>query len=826
MTARLAPTLALLLCVPLLGAAPCLAAESAIDDDTSNTNAWPVLVNSAQPGGGHYLMVLGMFHRTTRADGATASEHIGPWLWSPAFSAVLPCWYRYGQGADTHHLLAPIYMDGPGWTACAPLLTARWHRAQGGTSFWATPFCHLDRRADGSLEDMHLLSYFKGDGYQVLLPFAYQCGRPGHEYGGVLPPVLLSGPTWWASLPLLSGGWTYADGSRSTWYSPLAHIDRDAEGTVTSWHALDFISWDDHWLLAPFAFGGQGNGCILPLLSGWWHDPDGSHSIMVTPLFHVTHGADHQISSLHCLTYIYGRNQSGAAHLVLPFYYHVTNYGATYQGLLPVYLAGPTWGIAPLFVSGHATHEDGSSTWLVTPAFHLSRSPDGTISSLHALTYVQWGQNHLLAPLAAWGRHWGVAPILGSWWWTSHDGSKHRWITPLAHADLAANGSVHRIQVLSAVWDHHGVACWPVFWDIHSKQGEHVGVMPFLASGPGYRLSPLVLGGLWQTGDGGHQLWVTPLLHVRREADGTLASWHVGPVIRTRNTLAIRAAALRAPQPVRLDRDRAIGGGDATGERAVAPLYLADRDRQHPWSVLVPIFVHWQRTWIAPLLLSASWFGTDGSHVLLVTPLVHRTTNAGGAVISAHYGPYISSGGFATVPPVYWSWQSGDGSRSSMYLPLCYHHQALDHSSTTLVLPPLVGYHQGGQLLDSLAWNCVPISAQRTTRGNEVSIAGEFIRMRSTHDRTTIWISPLWWSEHRPAAPPAWQALGGLLARNCDYNRRTSRWSILWCIPVGRRQPFSEPPSAPMNDHVSAVPQCLSSPMGSGHAGVGGRGGA
>ena len=47
-------------------------------------------------------------------------------------------------------------------------------------------------------------------------------------------------------------------------------------------------------------------------------------------------------------------------------------------------------------------------------------------------------------------------------------------------------------------------------------------------------------------------------------------------------------------------------------------------------------------------------------------------------------------------------------------------------------------------------------------------------------------VGPLWnWERPKPGVPAQFQVLGGLLARDSDYERELYRYRIFWLIPLG-----------------------------------------
>ncbi len=259
----------LLLAALALGVqAPASAASD--DDELEVRHLWPLVESSRQPDGTHFNMLLVyLFHRTTNPDGTTASWNVLNWLQSPHFSAVLPLYYRWGPEDAKRTLVIPFWLSGPGYAGSPLLCSGGWTRTDGGHALWITPLIHENRRADGTLEDRHVLNWVEGPGYRAALPLFYQSTTPGRERTALVP-FFFSGPGWWTVPPALTGWWRHEDGGASLWITPLAHGRVDAAGALSQWHVLNLYHDADTTLWFPLAWyggaAGHRNAGLLPLL--------------------------------------------------------------------------------------------------------------------------------------------------------------------------------------------------------------------------------------------------------------------------------------------------------------------------------------------------------------------------------------------------------------------------------------------------------------------------------------------------------------------------------------------------------------------------------
>src|SRR5205807_1425645 len=130
----------------------------------------------------------------------------------------------------------------------------------GGTRTWITPLAHVDRDRDGRFENAHVLNYFHGSTYDVVFPVVWATGHAGNRHYAVVP-AWFQGERWWCAPLALSGGATHRDGSSTLWVTPLAHLDRDPDGTIHDAHLLNYFHGKNHDVLFPllWATGREGN---------------------------------------------------------------------------------------------------------------------------------------------------------------------------------------------------------------------------------------------------------------------------------------------------------------------------------------------------------------------------------------------------------------------------------------------------------------------------------------------------------------------------------------------------------------------------------------
>lgn len=675
-----------------LGAACWSPLAAAADDDTAAIHAWPLVESTDLPDGGHRLWLFGLYHRTTTPEGATRSEHVLTWIRSPHF-----------------HGLLPVTMGGTGWSAWPPLVTARWHTDDGGTTAWYTPLAHVHRDADGRLRDLEVGPFLEGTDpagtWQVLPPCWYRTTDCGQLHWGLLPAVV-GGDDWWCAPLALSGHWRAEDGSRSTWCTPLVHWSCDADGQCTSWHALTYLQGRDWWAALP-AVVHTADAWVAPLaLSAHWRSDEGAHSTWVTPAAHWRTDADGHVVAMHVGPYLQAR---------------------TWGAVVPVAAWGDGWCAVPGLLSGHWRHEQGGATTWITPLLHWTTTAEDSLKSLHVLTYVHAPDGDLLLPVA-W--RWGDA--------------------------------AHRCT----------------------------GVLPLWVSTPRTEVLPFLLSLSHQDEDGGRTVVATPLVHWHADAQGTLTHWHAGPVVHTGRTTVVVPVAFRHQGAAGITQAILPLAWQTPRWSLVVPVYAHARTSAGPWSVVFPVVLCRRHDWYAPLALSGTWRTPSGGRTSWLTPLAHRTRAADGSLVGEHCLVAVRTRAASAVVPVWWHWRTASGGSRSVLLPVGVRVQEPHHGSTVVVAPLLSAYHHGETFDRSLGFAALPFSAQSTTAGRELTVLWAFPHLHQERGRQEVRVFP-WWSERRAGAPLAWQVLGGLVGRTCNYTRGTSRLRLLWAFPVGRTTHFA-----------------------------------
>jgi hypothetical protein len=84
-----------------------------------------------------------------------------------------------------------------------------------------------------------------------------------------------------------------------------------------------------------------------------------------------------------------------------------------------------------------------------------------------------------------------------------------------------------------------------------------------------------------------------------------------------------------------------------------------------------------------------------------------------------------------------------------------------------------------------------PILYQDAGEDYEFNPLWRLFHLRKEAGASRLMLGPLWWSEKpRPHVPKEYQILGGLFARDCDYDEKSYRHRILWFFPIGAEQSF------------------------------------
>ena len=195
------------------------------------------------------------------------------------------------------------------------------------------------------------------------------------------------------------------------------------------------------------------------------------------------------------------------------------------------------------------------------------------------------------------------------------DNGHHRvWVLFAFHRTTDAHGEVVNYHVGNWVWARQFEAALPLYYRWGDPGHKTLLALPVAISGPHFAVIPPILTAWWHDGSGTRALWVTPLFHRNRAANGELTSLHVLNFITYSQDNVTNWFLL----PIAFF---ASDGNATTG--VVMPLYFQSRD----W-------------WLAlPVAFSAA--NDRGGHTTWITPLVHWSTDVSGAVRTFHAGLYF-----------------------------------------------------------------------------------------------------------------------------------------------------------------------------------------
>jgi hypothetical protein len=809
--------------------------------------------------GGHTWWATPLFHRSTDDQGRQTSLHVGPLLTGRDWWWLAPLVWRGGAPGSKHTGVLPLWMHGPGYW-CSPIALS----CGGDRSTWITPLFHRRVDATGRTAAMHAGPWFHGPDYDVVFPLGWWFGKPGQRSGGLFP-LWFQGDGWWLS-PVAMSGQRRDERGASTWITPLYHRSADAADRTTSRHVGPWVDWEGGQALFPlwYRVGGHSGVPLLAHLgpgyrvfpaglSAWWQDGDGADNLWITPLFHRRRQQRDATTSMHLGPWFQGSDPGGSYRLLFPLFWQRERDGRSHTGLLPVWLAGDDyriippllsgWGrrdgggshlwITPLFhrsvdgagavTSAHvlnwiqagdittlfplvwrfgppearqtvippvwfqgpdrvvvppalswwARRDDGGDSLWITPLFHRTRDAQGAITSLHALTWVQrsgqrmllpfWysdGTNRALLPLWAGGADWWTVPPALTASWRDAAGNDTLWITPLFHRTTDAQGRTVGMHALNVTHGPDHTAVWPLAWSWGAEGRRHRAILPLWFDGPGYALALPPLWGRFARADGGRSTWVTPLAHVGSDAAGRVTDWHVGNVVAW------------------------------NGNWMVAPLAWASGPPDRRRRVVLPVYADGDGWWVAPPLLSAGWTGADGARTSLWSPFWHQTVERDGRLRHRHLVNWIDTPEVSTVFPLWWRWSGAAAAQHTLLAPLFYRGTQRDGDTVTSVLPPLYAHRQGSRLDTGIAMQLFPFLTQSADDGHEVNVLWRLFHLRHHRDATEVMVGPLWWSEHRDGHPLAWQVLGGLVANDVDFDRRTERTYAGWFFGVGERSHY------------------------------------
>ncbi len=744
------------------------------------------------------------FHVTNDGEGRTW-WHFLNYFQGPRYKFLFPLAYLTGSEGARYWGIIPLYFQGPK-TGCAPLLlSGSMPYGQNGRRTWITPLFHYTHDGEGT-SWLHALTYFQGPDYKVLFPLAYLTGEEGARYGGIIP-LYFQGPETVCAPLLLSGSTRYNEKGRVTWITPFFHHNSDGEGN-TWLHALNYFHGPTYDAFAPFVFSfgepgqrrlwalpfymqgpdyrfllpiaysvGEGDEryrgimplffesprslVVPPALYGRWDHEDGGRSTWVSPLFHYTSEADGG-SWWHVLNYFQGPDYQ----VLFPLGYLSGEPGKRYGGIVPLYFQTPDMGCAPLLLSGWMKRgENGLVAW-VTPFFHYLRNESGD-SSFHALNYFQGPGYNVFFPLAFFyddgtsavlpffwkGQDSLYLPPALSCWWRNEVGGETLWVTPFFHraTDLAGNVWLH---VLNYFQSPHSRCLFPFFY--HSDEGD-LWTVPGYFGGQDYTCLPPLLSGWWKRKEGGESLWVTPLFHRTTDAAGE-SWWHL-------------LNYFQGPE-----------------HSLFLPLYYSVGAPERRYRGVVPLYFETPTTTCVPPALSASWKREDGGRTTWATPLFHQRHTADGTLQSRHVVNWFQTRNFKTLFPLYFDFDD----KLTIVPPVYTSYASDDGSTTRSVLWPLSAARTGGRKIDrSWRTQLKPFVYQRAGDDYEFNFLWRIFHVRREGAHSQFEVGPLWYSESGgEQTPTGFQILGGLVAKDCNYERGTYRYRLLWLIPLGGEERY------------------------------------
>lgn len=792
-------------------AAPGLQEEDRRSEFSINVNLWPILESTTLPTGERRTALWPLFHVSTNKDGSNHSWHVLNFLIGQEYHMLLPLYY---VSEDDYGILPPIFLAGADYWASVPLLSGAWTYADGDRTTWITPLFHSTVGPAGQLRNLHALLYFQG------------------ERSWVIPP-------------LLSGGGTYDDGTHVTWITPLYHTTTDAQGNLLNMHAGVWLQSRSSWAIPPLLtwqhcskadtiatwvtplfhwsedpegnyvsshvalyFEGRSYWMFLPIAGGGTHD-DGGTSLWITPFFHLRTNKDGDFDNIHSLVYMQEHSwwlipplltvnwtepadKSRWTTTALLFWLHHDDQGKFVSStLFPVFfwVRDHHWLVLPAF-TGHWGYEDGTQTTWVTPLFHLTTDKDGDATSWHAGVYFE-------------GEDYWALPLLLSWHARHDDGGQTTWLTPFFHVTSDVTGQVRNMHALAyfqgdTYWAIPPLLSWqirysdgvdalwltPLFHLTRDKEGlaSSTHLFPFYFWGrDSYWTVPPLLSGGGTYPDGSWTTWVTPLFHVGGDADGTLASLHVAPLWFWGKDKYWTIPPLL------------VGGGshaDGAWTTWLTPLFHDTLDKNgdlESYHVLPLWFWKRDEYWSVPLLLSGMYTRPDGSRRTWITPLYHDDFKADGSLNSRHALIYFDGPDYHHVVPIFWDWRTKEQVRYSMVPVLYFRTEEANGDVTTSVPWPIVTVRSGKELDTSVGMELRPFVYQEAGEQYEFNFLWRIFSILREPDSTRVMVGPLWRSEKpmKGNEMTKFQILGGLFARDCNYETRRYRYRMLWVIPFG-----------------------------------------
>jgi hypothetical protein len=744
-------------------------------------------------------------------------------------SALLFWLHLDKEGLASTTLFPVFFWVRDDWWLFLPAFAGHWRHdnfLQGTLhTTWLTPLFHVTARESGEIDNIHVGPYFQGKDYWAVPPLlSWHVKYPDKvestwltplfhlttdpegaaESAHLLPAFFWKRDDYWFAPLLLSAGWTSANGDRSVWGTPLFHWTSDSDGMLLDMHLGPYFQGSDYW-------------AVPPLLSWHMKYPDHIESTWLTPLFHRTTDPLGERDSLHIGPYFQGTNYWAVPPLLSWHVKYPDNVGSTWltplfhlttdpEGaaesahLFPAFLwkRDDYWFAPPLLSAGWTSENGDRSVW-GTPLFHWSSNSDGMLLDMHLGPYFQ-GEDY-----------WGIPPLLtGGWRYSS--GFRTTWVTPLFHVTSDPDGDVDSLHVGpyfqgKDYWAVPPLLSWhvkypdkvestwitPLFHLTTDSEGDAKSAHLFPAffwEREDYWIAPPLLTGSWRERDGASTTWVTPLFHATTKPDGDLRSLHVAPLwFWERDKFWLLPPLLTG------------GGTHADGAQTtwITPLFHMTEDKAGTIeSIHTFPLAFWKRDkyWLAPPLLSGGFTRPDGSNRTWITPLYHDDYAADGALRSRHILNYFEGADYHHVVPVFWDWKAADNIRYTLLAPPLFVRTEEANGDTTASLPwPLVTWRSGRALDTSLGMELRPFLYQEAGAQHEFNFLWRMVSVLSEESSTRVMVGPFWHSEKpkKDDSMTKFQILGGLFARDCNYETERYRYRILWFIPFGNAPMKADP---------------------------------
>lgn len=533
-----------------------------------------------------------------------------------------------------------------------------------------------------------------------LFPLFYNIKKEeGNHFGSL---IYFTGPEYKIIPPLLSATWVNTAGIKSTWITPMFHIETNKNNSITELHLFNYFYSPGSHIFAPLAWNIKtGNGKhhgLIPLYAkgpNYWTVPLGlsisyindyhEKIIWITPLFHYKMDNKKNIISSHVL--------NG---------YFFNDYRGDHIGIFPLFFKGPDYIIIPPILTSIKKYDDNSiSTW-ITPLFHLNKDTGNNLKSFHLLNIYGFKEKNKLhggiVPLLFAGPDYWVVPPLLSWSSKTPDNNISTWLTPLFHLTKNKNNEFKSFHFINT-------------YSFKGLDGRHNGFVPFWFSGPDYWVIPPALSAEWKTKKNSTHTWITPLFHQEKSIDDKLISFHYF------NYYGYET--------------------DNGWKKGFAPLWYVGSNYL-----------------ISPFLLSGTWENTKGDKNLWLTPLYHETTDKQGELLNRHFLNYYSftkdeeihrslfpiffnGPDYTLIPPLLSGiWKDNIGDQNLWITP--FFHKTNDINNN------LQSYHLLNFLAENKAegweYNLFPIYKQTPTSwSSPILLSGAWKENRRDH----LWLTPL-----------------------------------------------------------------------------------